>query len=129
MAIRIRSLGQDLACFISVGGSLQTWVTRTRQMIPKVIQKKTKHDYTLFTSRKFKKGAKDIFIQGSKSVTLKKQRLLMRMRNSCQFKDSPHRVPPKKEKVPWSKVSIVLCGLEKLYTPFLLYYSHSAVRT
>lgn len=31
----------------------------------------------MFTSRKFKKGAKDIFIQGSKSVTLKKQRLVM----------------------------------------------------
>lgn len=51
----------------------------------------------LFTSIKFKKEAESIFVQGSKSVTLKKQRLVMCMRNICHFKDSPHQTPSEKE--------------------------------
>lgn len=90
-------------------------------MIPKVIQKKNviTSSYThCLPVENSRKGLKMFLYRAQKSVTLKKQRLVMRMRNICQFKDSPHWLLPKKEKVPWSKVSTVLWGLEKLYTPF-----------
>lgn len=71
-----------------------------------------------FPAENSRRGLKISLYRAQKTVTLKKQRLVMWMRDICQFKGSPHWVPPKKGKVPWSKVSIVLWGLEKLYTPF-----------